>query len=90
MTMAYKFEELRKLNDEDLVKEFDNLVKSAQLGPSFYREELARRDAEKLNDKMLKYTHELHYFTKWITIMAVMSTITAIASLAVSVAFFLK
>jgi hypothetical protein len=84
------FEELRKLSDEELVKQFDDLVKSSQLGPSFYREEIARRDGERLNDKMLNYTHELHYFTKWITIMAVTSTITAIVSLGVSIAFLFK
>jgi hypothetical protein len=84
------FEELRETPDEELVKKFDTLAESSQLGPSFYREELARRDGERLNDKMLQYTHELHYFTKWITITAVVSTITALISLAVSVAFFFK
>lgn len=79
------FEEIRNLSDEDLIKEFDSMAKPSHLGPSFYREEIARRESERLNDKMLNYTHELHYFTKWITIMAVVSTITAIASLITSV-----
>jgi hypothetical protein len=88
--MSYNYEQLRDLTDADLIKEFNTLMESAQVGPSFYREELARRESERLNDKMLIYTHELHYFTKWITIMAVMSTITAIISLIVSILFFLK
>ena len=43
--MATTFAELRALSTEDLVKVYDDLAASTQLGLGFYREEIARRAA---------------------------------------------
>lgn len=74
------YEKLKVLSEKQLIEKFNKLASEAELGPLFFREELARRENERINDKMLKYTHELAYFTKWITLMTLVSTIVTIVS----------
>lgn len=74
------YENLKTLSEEQLIEKFNKLASEAELGPLFFREELARRENERINDKMLQYTHELAYFTRWITLMTLISTVVTIIS----------
>jgi len=81
---------LKNLTEDELIEEFNKLADESALGPVFFCEELVRRQNDKLNDRMLKYTYELAYFTKVITILTVMSTIASVASLVVSIILIFK
>lgn len=88
--MPHDYYRLKNLTEEELVEEFNKLADSANLGPIFFCEELVRRENEKLNDKMLKYTHELAYFTKWIVVLTILSTLASLISMATSIIMILK
>jgi hypothetical protein len=88
--MPHDYYRLKQLSEEELIDEFNKLADSAALGPVFFCEELVRRQNEKLNEKMLKYTYELAYFTKVITILSVTSTLASIASVVLSIIMILK
>ncbi len=88
--MPHDYYRLKKLSDDELIEEFNKLAESAALGPVFFCEELVRRENEKLNDKMLKYTYELAYFTKVITVLTIMSTLASLASVILSLIMIFK
>lgn len=88
--MPHDYHGLKNLSDEQLIAEFNKLIEEAALGPVFFCEELVRRQNDRLNDRMLKYTYELAYFTKWITAMTLLSTVASLASLIVSIIMILK
>jgi hypothetical protein len=88
--MPHNYYRLKQLSDDELIEEFNKLAESAALGPVFFCEELVRRENEKLNEKMLKYTYDLAYFTKVITVLTVMSTLASLASVILSIIMILK
>ena len=88
--MPFDYQRLKKLTEEELIEEFNKLADDCNLGPVFFCEELVRRQNDKLNDKMLKYTYELAYFTKVITVLTVMSTLVSITSVVISIIMILK
>lgn len=88
--MPHDYHRLKQLSNYELIEEFNKLADSAALGPVFFCEELVRRENEKLNEKMLKYTYELAYFTKVITALSIMSTIASLASVVLSIIMILK
>ncbi|MEC4183307.1 hypothetical protein VJ918_00615 [Adlercreutzia sp. R21] len=76
MGMSLTYRELRKISDEELIDQHDKEAKYTVVGTSYYLEELARRDSQRVNDSMLRCT-------KWITVM------TAVMLLATVVNVFL-
>jgi len=88
--MPHDYYRLKNLTEDELIEEFNKLAEEANLGPVFFCEELVRRQNDKLNDRMLKYTYELAYFTKVITILTIISTLASLASVIVSVIMILK
>lgn len=70
--MGYKLNDLRKLSEDELIAEYDELASRTIVGIDYYADELNRRSNEKTNRTMVKCTI-------WITIMtAVMSLATII------------
>lgn len=88
--MPHDYYRLKQLSEEELIEEFNKLAESANLGPIFFCEELVRRQNEKLNEKMLKYTYELAYFTKVITCLTIMSTLASLVGVVLSIIMILK
>ena len=89
-------EELRNMRDEELVEKID---KQYSLTPDVrhlllaqcFRDELVRREQDRLTQKMLEYTDKMNRFTKQVRDMTIailiatfLSLITSIASLWVS------
>ncbi len=72
--MGMSYEELRKIPREELIEIFDKTAKYSCEGIAYYREEIARRDAEELNKLMMKHTCA-------ITIMTVIMTVATIVQL---------
>ena len=76
--MSHSYDELRALSDDELIKAHDELAKSTLVGSSYYVEELARRDAGKINASMLR-------FTRWITAMTAVMLFATIANIVIAV-----
>lgn len=88
--MPHDYYRLKNLSEEELVAEFNKLADEAALGPIFFCEELVRRQNDKLNDQMLKYTYQLAYFTKVITVLTIVSTLASLASVILSIIMLCK
>nr|WP_250809342.1 hypothetical protein [Neorhizobium tomejilense] len=67
--MAQSFEDLRNTSTEELKNQYDQIARSTAVGLSFYREEIARRDAEAQNRLMLDFTKQVRDMTVAITVM---------------------
>ncbi|SFH52286.1 hypothetical protein [Ensifer sp. OV372] len=67
--MADSYEPLRKKSKEILVREHDDKATSTQLGLGFYREEIARREAEEQSQIILNFTKQMRDMTIAITVM---------------------
>jgi hypothetical protein len=67
--MAQTFEDLRNTSTEELKNRYDQIAGSTIVGLSFYREEIARRDAEAQNQLMLDFTKQVRDMTVAITVM---------------------
>ncbi|KQY78657.1 hypothetical protein ASD52_02080 [Ensifer sp. Root142] len=67
--MADSYEQLRKKPKDTLVREYDGIAQSTQLGLNFYRDEIARRDAEEQSQLILSFTKQMRDMTIAITVM---------------------
>lgn len=76
MGMCHTYNELRNMSDEDLIKFYDCEAQNTVVGTAYYREELSRRDAMRINDSMLKCT-------KWITAMTAIMLFTTLINVAI-------
>ena len=75
------YEEMKKLSIEELKKRYDQTTKSTQVGLGFYREEIARRESEKMNSDMLEITKHMRNMTIAISIMTLVNVIAVIIQL---------
>jgi hypothetical protein len=71
--MAVRFSVLRKMPIKELIDNYDKRASYTQVGPSFFLEEIYRRDNEKTNKKMLRYT-------RWITFMTLVMMATTLVN----------
>ena len=74
--MAETIAELRKLSEEKLIEKHDALAQHTQVGTNHYLQELYRRDQDRVTNTMLTYT-------RWITAMTVVVTLTTVANFAI-------
>lgn len=78
MDMSYTYEKLRRVSDEELIRQHDESAKHTVVGISYFLDELARRDAQKVNNSMLKCT-------KWITAMTAVMLLATIANVVIAI-----
>ena len=77
--MAETYQELQKLNDEELIKEYDDRAKQTDFQPDFYLDELNRRRQDRLTKQIKNMT----------AFIAVLTGVVTLATL-VNVAFFVR
>ena len=70
-----KYEELKNLSIDQLKEIYDKKANSAQGGLSFYREEIARRESEKLNSDMHSFTKTMKNLTWLIFALTILNVI---------------
>ncbi|MGX9989526.1 hypothetical protein ACS4RR_009960 [Rhizobium sp. Z1P35] len=70
--MAESYEALSKLSVNDLKKSYDSIATSTAVGLNFYREEIARREADAQNKTMLAFTKQVRDMTIAITVMTLL------------------
>jgi hypothetical protein len=67
--MAHSYADLRRMSMEDLLREYDRLAGSTEVGLSFYREEIARRELAEQSQQILTLTAAMRNMTadigKW-------------------------
>ncbi|MGY5803368.1 hypothetical protein ACXHMN_18725 [Rhizobium sp. LEGMi12c] len=61
--MAETYKALSELSVEQLKARYDNHAASTQVALTFYREEIARREADVLNKAMLAFTRQVRDMT---------------------------
>lgn len=77
MGMSLTYRELRKMSDEELIDQHDKESKYTVVGTSYYLEELARRDSQRVNDSMLRCT-------KWITAMTAIMLLATVVNVLIT------
>jgi len=81
--MATSYAELRKLSRADLEARYDAAAENTVVGLGFLREEIARRELEDQNAKMLKWTQEIRNLTRVITVLTVFNVLLVVVTLLV-------
>ncbi|WP_026881336.1 hypothetical protein [Clostridium akagii] len=71
-----KLENIIKMTEEELIERHDKETKGFSISGDFYLKEYYRRQQEKSDSKMMKYT-------KWMTIMAFIVMIATIVNVVV-------
>lgn len=67
------FKDLKKLPNEDLEKKYDETAKNTGPSLAFFRDEIARRDFEKIQREMLKKTKIMQWFTIGIFVLTLLN-----------------
>ena len=83
--MSERFGELRALSDDELETRYDLHAANASAGVGFYREEFARRRAERQGDRMVEMTDDIRRLTVHVRNLTWAAVIIALASLTVAI-----
>lgn len=75
------YQELRKLSKDQLIQEYDNKAVHTEPGLDFYKEEIARRDAEEQTKQMMRINNQMRIMTIIITILTIINVIAVFISL---------
>ena len=76
--MASTYKELRRLSEDQLVQQYDDMARSTQIGLDFLREEIARRTTEKQTEQTLAATRQMRTLTIVIGILTLVNVITVV------------
>jgi hypothetical protein len=79
--MAFKYQDLEKLSVDQLKQAYDLSANNTVVGLGFYREEIARREAESLNTRLSVLTHQMRNMTVAIVVLTVINTVLVAISL---------
>lgn len=76
--LSYSYEQLCQMEDNELIKQHDEKAEFTVVGINYFLEELARRDAQRVNNSMLKCT-------KWITIMTAVMLLATLVNVILAI-----
>lgn len=79
--MALKYEQLERLSLRDLKRAYDLSTENTAVGVSFYREEIARREADELNKRLSALTAQMRNMTFVIVVLTVINIVLVAISL---------
>jgi hypothetical protein len=79
--IAQTYQELRKLNRDELIVRYDALAANTVVGLDFYREEIARRTHDEQTAEMLSLTRAVWRLTWLITILTIANVVAVILPL---------
>lgn len=75
------YDDMAKLSIEELKKRYDYSAKNTSAGLGFYREEIGRRETDKMNADMLSMTKHMRNMTIAISIMTLANVIAVVIQL---------
>ena len=78
---ARSYAEIRKKSLDDLVKEYDEVAEHTVVGLDFIKQEIWRRDSEKLNCNMARLTRRIYWLTIVITILTAINVFGVLVSI---------
>jgi hypothetical protein len=73
--MAQSYQDLRKLSKEEVIELYNRAAPNVQLGLGFYRDELAHRDVEGQNRRLIKMTNHIRFLTVVVTLATILNVI---------------
>lgn len=79
--MAYKLAQLRALSDEELIREYDRIAETTNVGLDFYANELARRTFEVQNRRIESLTGVMTWMTGAILVLTIINVVLVWLSL---------
>lgn len=79
--MTHSYEDLRKLSKEELIREYDRVAPSTQVGLAFLRDELSRRDFEELNHEISRMTRRIQYMTAVVLLLTLVNVVAVVCAL---------
>jgi len=82
--MSYSLEQLRTCSKSELIDAHDRLAKSTSVGISYYLDEISRRDAQEVNDSMLKLTKSMHHYTMAMTVMTFVMLVATVVNVIIA------
>ncbi|MGX5827369.1 hypothetical protein [Mesorhizobium sp. 43Arga] len=66
-----KFADLKAMSIDELTKQYDLTTPNVQIGLNFIREEIARRETDAQNQRMIEFTKQVRDMTVAITVLTV-------------------
>lgn len=76
--MADSYEQLQLMTKEQLISLYNRKAPSVQIGLTNVREEIARREADEQNERMLAFTRQMRNMTIAITVLTVINVLAAV------------
>jgi sugar phosphate isomerase/epimerase len=73
--MAFSLAELRRLSDEDLAKRHDEIAAHSPEGTWTIRDELSRREARRLEERMVRLTEQMRLWTVMVAVLTLVNVI---------------
>lgn len=67
--MVESYKKLRETSKDTLIQQYDAVATHTTPGLNYYRDEIARRDAEEQSQVILKFTKQMRDMTVAITVM---------------------
>jgi len=75
------YEQMQKATDEELIGHYNREAAHTVPGLSFLRDELARRDSARREERLLKYTREIRSLTVTVAAATIVALAIAVAAL---------
>jgi len=73
--VAQSYEDLRRFSKEEVVELYNRAAPNVQLGLAFYRDELAHREVEEQNQRIIKMTRGIWVMTLVITVTTIVNVV---------------
>lgn len=78
MAIIPTYAKLRSLPMEELIRLYDSAAPHAEVGVSYLRDEIARREAEKQTAEIAGMTRQMRNMTLWITALTAVNMIDTV------------
>lgn len=75
--MTHSYAQLAALSNDQLIEEYDRVAGRTEVGLSFIREELWRRDIQQQNERLERMTNHIRLMTAAITVLTIVNVIAS-------------
>ena len=78
--MSYSLQELREIPTDELVRQHDATAAHTSVGVTYFLEELARRDRDAHDERMLKLTQTMTMLTWFVAGLTIVNLVFVVTS----------
>lgn len=79
--IAYSIEQLRKMSDQELIREHDRIANQTEVGLQYFLDELRRRENERTNEQMRVLSEAVSKMTWRIELLTWVAVLSSIVGL---------